>query len=275
LDEGKPGLSFRNDLHVDSRDHRPAFKRSRPAADAGGVAGAASNQLSPRTSIVLFPQRVPIVLTRGGLVPLGVFALMFLWLSAGSRPSVAAAAVLLGGVGGVISLIVHELGHVSVARRLPGVRPGKVLLTSLGAETHLEGSYRSGREQTRMALGGPEASFALALALFALVLLPAPMWLRWGALALALLNAAIGGLSLLPIHPLDGHKLIVGLVWCAVGSEARARRIVRRVGLACVAVDAAVGALLLVERPLLGCTVAALAGVVFAQKQLVKRPARA
>ena len=94
---------------------------------------------------------------------------------------------------------------------------------SLGAAAHF-GSYRNGREQARMALGGPEASFAFALALTIPVLLPAPGWLKVGALALVLLNLAIGVLSLLPFHPLDGHKLSVGLVWWAVGSEARARR---------------------------------------------------
>jgi Zn-dependent protease len=186
---------------------------------------------------------------------------------------VLAAAALLGGVGGVVSLIVHELGHVSVARRLSGVKPAKITLISLGAATHLRGSYRSGRDQARMALGGPEASLAFALALSLPLLLPAPVWLKLGALGLALLNVLIAVLSMLPVHPLDGHKLIVGLVWWAVGSEARARRIIRRVGLFLLAVDFAAVVLLLAEKPLLGATVAALAGVAFAQKRLLGRPA--
>src|SRR5437773_4763820 len=216
---------------------------------------------------------VPIVLSRGAFVPLGVFALIFVAFSGGSKPSVLAAAALLGGVGGVVSLIVHELGHVSVAKRLSGVRPEKVSVMCLGAAAHLEGSYRNGREQARMALGGPEASFAFALALAVPVLLPAPMWLKVGALALVLLNVAIGILSLLPFHPLDGHKLIVGLVWWVVGSEARARRIIRRVGISLLAVDFAAVVLLLAEKPLLGTTVVAFAGVAFAQKRLLGRPA--
>ena len=81
------------------------------------------------------------------------------------------------------------------------------------------------------------------------------------ALGLALLNIGIGGLSLLPVHPLDGHKLIVGLVWWAVGSEDRARRIIRRTGIALLAVDASSVALLLAAKPLIGVTVAALAAV--------------
>jgi len=215
---------------------------------------------------------VPIVLSRGALVPLGVFALIFVAFSGTSKPSVLAAAALLGGVGGIVSLIVHELGHVSVARRLSGVTPKKVSVMCFGAAAHLDGSYRNGREQARIALGGPEASFAFALALTVPLLLPAPTGLKVGALALALLNAAIGALSLVPVHPLDGHKVIVGLVWWAVGSEDRARRIIKRVGTGLLAVDLSFAVLLLAERPALGATVIAVAAVAYGQKRLVRAP---
>jgi Zn-dependent protease len=184
------------------------------------------------------------------------------------------AAALLGGLGGVLSLIVHELGHISISRRLAGVRPKKIAVMSLGAAAHFEGAYRNGREQARMALGGPEASFAFALSLMVPVLLPVPTGLKIGALALALLNVLIGGLSLLPVHPLDGHKLCVGLLWWAFGSEAKARRIIRRVGVSLVAVDASALVLLMAERPMLGVTVAALAAVALGQKRLVGQRAR-
>ena len=218
---------------------------------------------------------VPIVVSSGALVPLGVFALMFVAFSGGSKPSVLAASALLGGVGGIASLIVHELGHVSVARKLSGVTPKKVSVMCLGAAAHLDGSYRNGREQARMALGGPEASFAFALALTAPLFLPAPAGLKVGALALALLNLVIGALSLVPVHPLDGHKVIVGLVWWAVGSEERARRIIRRVGTWLLAVDLSLAVLLLAERPVLGATVIAVATVAYGQKRLVRAPRNA
>jgi Zn-dependent protease len=237
------------------------------------VFAVAPLQVSLDGSIVLVRRPVPIVVTPGGLVPLAAFALIFVAFSGGSKLPVLAAAALLGGVGGVISLIVHELGHVRVARRISGVRPEKITLISLGAATHLKGSYSSGRDQARMALGGPEASLAFALALAVPVLFPAPMWLKLGALGLALLNVLIAVLSLLPVHPLDGHKLIVGLVWWAVGSEERARRIIRRVGISLLAADFAAVVLLLAEKPLLGTTVAALAAVAIAQKRLLGRPA--
>ncbi len=250
------------------------LKNTGAAADAVGVfADGPPEVLLDRRIVVIRRRPVPIVVTPGALVPLGVFALLFVALSGHSSPSALAASALLGGIGGVVSLIVHELGHVRVAQRLSGVRPAKISLIAVGAATHLTGSYRNGRDQARMALGGPEASFAFALALIVPVLLPVPVWLKVGALALVFLNVAIGVLSLLPVDPLDGHKLIVGLVWWAVGSEAKARRIVRRVGIGLLAVDLSAVVLLLAERPLLGAIVAALAAIALAHKRLLGRPA--
>ena len=69
---------------------------------------------------------VPIVVTRGGLVPVTFLAVAFAVYSAGARPLLVAGAAALGGLGGAGSLIVHELGHVRAARRLTGVRPARV-----------------------------------------------------------------------------------------------------------------------------------------------------
>jgi Zn-dependent protease len=247
------------------------FKEPRASVDAVDVFGIVPLQVPQERSLVLVQWPVPIVARRGGLIPFGVFALLFVVFSGYSEPSVLLPLALFGGIGGVVSLIVHELGHVSIARKLSGVRPEKVELMSLGAAAHFEGSYRSGREQARMALGGPEASFAFALALTVPVLLSVPGPVKVGALALALLNVAIGVLSLLPFHPLDGHKLIVGLVWSVVGSEAKARRIVKRIGMCLVFFDISMAVLLLAERPVLGAAVIGLAAVAFGQKHVLRR----
>lgn len=214
---------------------------------------------------------VPIVVSRGALVPVAVFALIFMGLSGVSGAGALATVAVVGGLGGLVSLIVHEFGHVNVARRLSGVRTEKVAVMSLGAAAHFDGRYRNGREQVRMALGGPEASFAFALALGVPIFLPAPFLLKVVLLGLALLNVAIGALSLLPFHPLDGHKLIVGLVWWAVGSEEDARRLIKRLGMGLLAVDFTVAVVLLAARPLIGVTVTALAAVALVQKQFLGR----
>jgi Zn-dependent protease len=215
---------------------------------------------------------VPIVLTGGGTAPIALLAVAFAIYSAGGRPLLIVGAAVLGGLGGAVSLIVHELGHVRAARRLEGVHASGVSLMWLGAATHFEGAYRSGREQARVALGGPTASFAFALALTVAAALPMPRELTYGCFGLAILNAAIAVLTLIPVHPLDGHKLVVGLVWCAVGGEARAQRVVRRIGLGCVGLDITFAAYMLVEKPLIGSFVLLFGAAAYGQKLLCLHP---
>lgn len=111
--------------------------------------------------IVLSRRPVPIVLTRGGVLPIVLLAAGFALYSAGARPLLVVSGALVGGLGGAVSLIVHELGHVRAARRLEGVRPQGVSLMWMGAATEFHGAYRTGRQQVRVALGGPVASLGL------------------------------------------------------------------------------------------------------------------
>jgi Zn-dependent protease len=178
---------------------------------------------------------------------------------------------IIGAFGGALSLVVHELGHVRVARKIQGVRPVRIALFSMGAATYLDGAYRSGRDQLRVALGGPAASFAFALPMFALIALPVATPLRLAAFLLGLLNIAIGAFSLLPLHPLDGHKFVVGVVWALVRSESRARQIVRRTGRALFALDVAAGSGLIIERPLTGGITLIVVGSFLVQKKILRR----
>jgi Zn-dependent protease len=233
------------------------------------VAVLASTRPTPGRHLLLARGPVPIVLTRSGLVPVLVLAAGFALYSAGSSPLLVLGAAVVGGLGGALSLVVHELGHVRAARRLNSVRASRVSLFWLGAATQFEGAYRSGREQLRVALGGPIASLAFAFVLTFATALPGPRLVQYGLFALALLNAAIGLLTLLPVSPLDGHKIVVGVVWCFAGGEERARRIVRRFAHACMAVDFAAGTYVLVEKPLMGAFAGAIAACMYVQKRLV------
>lgn len=218
---------------------------------------------------------VPVTIGRGGLVPGLVLAGLFALIAARGNLPVGSAAVL-GGFGGTASLLVHEYGHVGAARRLAGIRASAVSLIWLGAATRFEGDYASGRDQAKVALGGPAMSVAFALSLTAgLVYVPLPLAFKDLLLLLILLNLAIAGLNLIPAHPLDGHKVVVGLLWSVTGSAKRARRIVRRAGRAWIAAELSTAVFLLVARPLIGVTVVVLAASFFVQKQLVRaRPKR-
>jgi Zn-dependent protease len=215
--------------------------------------------------------RVPVSIGPGGLAPVFVLAALFGIVGAKAGLPIAMAA-LIGGIGGTASLLVHELGHVSAARRSAGLRSAAVSLIWLGAATRFEGAYADGREQARVAIAGPEASFAFAFALLAAAFLPMPLVGKELLLILILFNVAIGVLNLIPGHPLDGHKLAVGLLWCATGSEKRARRIIRRIGFGWAAVELPSAAFLLVQRPHLGLAVVAMAASLFAQKCFARKP---
>jgi Zn-dependent protease len=227
-----------------------------------------------RDGIIVARSPVPIVVGKGSLVPIAMLAALFaVYASAAPTPLVLAAAAL-GGIGGAASLLVHELGHVGAARRLRGVRAVRVSLLWVGAATKFEGAYRSGRDQARVALAGPAASFGLAALLLLGALMPLPHPVQLGLFGLAILNFGIAVVSLLPVHPLDGHKLVVGLLWRVSGSERRARNVIRRVGRAWLAAEALGCLALAVERPAVGGLVVAFGASLYLQRWLSRRSAR-
>jgi Zn-dependent protease len=145
-------------------------------------------------------------------------------------------------------------------------------LTWLGASTRLDGRYATGREQARVAIAGPVASFMLAVALVSwAAALPLSRETRALVLLLAGFNAVIAVLNLVPVSPLDGYKLVVGFVWMVRGSEGAARRFVDRVVAGWALVEVLGALVLAFERPVLGLTVAVLAAGMLGQKVLVAR----
>jgi len=183
-------------------------------------------------------------------------------------------AVTLGGLGATVSLLFHELGHVRAAARVATVRPTSVSLIWAGAATTLEGRYRTGRDQARVAIGGPQASFTFALALVAVCFLPTSLAVKEPLLLLAFFNVALGLVNLVPAYPLDGYKLVSGLLWSITGSESKARRILRRVGIGWAAVEVPGALVLAVEKPLIGGIVITTGLAVLVQKRLLRGFAR-
>jgi Zn-dependent protease len=216
----------------------------------------------------LFPRHVTIVLGRAATVPVATLGTLFAALGHAAGISVPASAAV-GAFGGAASLLIHELGHALAARRTHA-QPRSIALTWLGAATRLDGKYATGREQARVAIAGPAASFTLAVALGSwAAALPLSREARLLALLLAALNAVIAILNLAPVSPLDGYKLVVGLVWMVRGSEAAARRIVDRFVAGWALVEVLGALALAVEKPVLGLTVATLTGCMLVQKAIV------
>ncbi len=102
---------------------------------------------------------------------------------------------------GLAACIVHELGHVAVATALGG-RMERLSLTAVGAELKI--GYDIPLTYSRdslVALAGPLANLLAGVLALAL---------RW-ELAAAL-TFAVGIFNLLPILPLDGGRIVYGLL---------------------------------------------------------------
>ena len=102
---------------------------------------------------------------------------------------------------GLAACIVHELGHVAVATALGG-RMERLSLTAVGAELKI--GYDRPLTYSRdslVALAGPLANLLAGVLALAL---------RW-ELAAAL-TFAVGIFNLLPILPLDGGRIVYGLL---------------------------------------------------------------
>jgi Zn-dependent protease/predicted transcriptional regulator len=126
------------------------------------------------------------------------------------------------------SILVHEMSHAIVARRR-GVRTRSVTLFVFGGVAEFEHDPEDGGTEFRIALAGPAASLALA-GLFGLAASaggrsPATDVARF----LALLNASLALFNLVPAFPLDGGRLLRGLLWRSLGKD-RATRIAATAG---------------------------------------------
>ena len=112
---------------------------------------------------------------------------------------------LAEGVGllpwGLLACAVHELGHVAAALAFGG-RAERLSLTVVGAE--LSFSYRTPLtygQDSLVALAGPAANLLLGGLFFAL-----------GRHLPAVLSLGVGAFNLLPILPLDGGRVLHGLL---------------------------------------------------------------
>lgn len=134
---------------------------------------------------------IPIRLRPSFLLLLG-----FVFLTAGSL-----------GVFGIIltfaSVLVHELGHALVARRLD-VRIAGIDLGFLGGAAQMIDSPRSARDEIAIAAAGPAVSLGIAAAGFGLGALTGLELLT----TLGWINLVLGVFNLLPAFPMDGGRIL-------------------------------------------------------------------
>lgn len=122
--------------------------------------------------------------------------------------------VAFGGIVGVLvvglsfgSVLVHELGHALVARRL-GVRVSGIELSFFGGAAKMVQMPRSADHEIAIAGAGPAVSLLLGVAGLGLgTLLHVPLFglIGW-------INLVLAGFNLIPALPMDGGRILRALL---------------------------------------------------------------
>ena len=171
-----------------------------------------------------------------------LIALLIAWSLAGrllpaQAPGLVPGAYWLAGLAGaglfLGSLLAHEVGHALVARRA-GLRVRGITLWLLGGVAQLEDEPASPGDELKVAIVGPAVSLALAagfgLAGFGLGALGGPAIAVAVAASLAVSNTVLALFNLLPAAPLDGGRVLRGLLWRRHGNRVRAAVTATRAG---------------------------------------------
>lgn len=141
---------------------------------------------------------------------------------------------VFGVIGLACSLIIHELAHSIVARAY-GLELRSITLFVFGGVAQVESEPRTAKTELLMAIAGPAASLALAVALGAAYQIG--VWSAWPepivALSryLGLLNLALGVFNLVPAFPMDGGRILRSLLWSWWGDLRAATQWASRVGM--------------------------------------------
>lgn len=139
----------------------------------------------------------------------------------------------LTAVGLLVGVLLHELAHAVVARR-KGLTVDGITLSWIGGVTRIEGETGSAGTELTVAGVGPLSSAAVG-GVFWLVRLGAHGW-GAGSLVLAALgwlawiNLVLAVFNILPASPLDGGRVLHGIVWAAGKDRWRATRVAAGTG---------------------------------------------
>jgi len=133
----------------------------------------------------------------------------------------------------LVSLTVHELAHSLVARKL-GVAVDDITLWVFGGVSHIHDDWDTPGTELRVASAGPAATLLIAALLlgltFALSGLGAPLLavviVQW----LLAVNVLLLAFNLVPAFPLDGGRIVRGVIWKLRGNRRSATIAAARAG---------------------------------------------
>ena len=131
-----------------------------------------------------------------------------------------------------LSVLVHELSHSLVAKRL-GIGVRQIVLFIFGGVSEMIPSSMTPETEFRITLAGPVASGILGILFASLVPIAGVgtdaavlQFLRY----LATVNVLLALFNLIPAFPLDGGRLLRSILWHLTGDFGYATRSATRVG---------------------------------------------
>jgi Zn-dependent protease len=140
------------------------------------------------------------------------WTLLVLAVIVGVTQGVGAIGTLLGAALLFASIVVHESAHALVARGF-GITTQDIVLTPIGGIARLEEMPRTGRAEVAIAVAGPIASLAIAAAAFVALVFVKPFALPAAIVTtLAWSNAMLGLFNLIPAFPMDGGRVLRGVL---------------------------------------------------------------
>ncbi|HYV09550.1 MAG TPA: site-2 protease family protein [Pyrinomonadaceae bacterium] len=135
-----------------------------------------------------------------------------------------------------VAIVAHELSHAIVAK-LRGLPVRSITLFALGGVAQIEKEAADAKTEFWMGIIGPITSFLIGVVCLAITLAlgwtppefpqrPLPAMLMW----LGVINIGLAVFNMIPGFPLDGGRVLRGIVWWITGNAVRATRIAARVG---------------------------------------------
>jgi stage IV sporulation protein FB len=140
--------------------------------------------------------------------------ILVIYAAAASRDGGARAALL--GALLILSVfacvVLHELGHSLMARRY-GIRVRDIVLFPIGGVARAEAIPEDPRQEIAVAVAGPVVNFAIAGLLFAILAARGVAPHGTGFfIDLAWVNVVLGVFNLIPAFPMDGGRILRGLL---------------------------------------------------------------
>ena len=153
-------------------------------------------------------------------------------------PGVTWATALVTGLLFFVSILLHELSHAAVAK-YRGIPVRAITLFALGGVAQIEKDAADAKSEFWMGIIGPISSVVIGVVCLVLA------WaLGWDATAvtepnspaaamfmwLGYINIALAVFNMIPGFPLDGGRVLRGIVWWITGDATRSTRIASTVG---------------------------------------------